>query len=292
MCDGRQALAMSRAAQELELKSGELELARQLGEVRTVPAGPAPGPGWNGLPRRRAVPAEEVERLRAEEGFPDALRGRIRTVGSAGAAELIGVGPTRFLRLAKAGCFAPVRFYVNRYSAVVWLYLAAELTGFAEREPGLLRENTPAAMRVMLDAGGDWRGRQWRGRRVSRLMEEAEDRWESAAVIAAVLPPEEVASVVEDPSERSLLRQLKPVLATVGTTTPAAREAADRVLIAQEFDEVMWYRVSLSRALEGARAQGPARRRQPSDAYRGGQPPSFRNSPSWTTDTRSLPSRS
>ncbi|MGY5126974.1 DUF6397 family protein [Streptomyces nigrescens] len=293
MCDGRQTLTMGRAARELELRTGELELATQFGKVRTVPAGTGGRPGAAGSLGRRRVPAEEIARLQAEPGFPDALRERIRTVSTTEAAELMGIGPGRVVRLTRAGCFGPVRFYVNRYGAVVWLYLAAEVSDFADREPDLMRGNTPAAMRVMLDSGQDWRARQWRSRRVAQLMGQTDDPWEAAAVIAAVLPPEELASVAEDPRERSLLRRLRPVLASVITVTPAARESYERVLTADEFDEVMWYRVNLSRELETARREEPGRLRTPAaatSATRPGQPPSFLNSPSWTTETSSLPS--
>ncbi|MGA4950117.1 DUF6397 family protein [Streptomyces lydicamycinicus] len=295
MCDGQQTLTMGRAARELELRNGEFELATQLGKVRTVPAGPDGRPGATGSLGRRRVPAEEITRLQAEPGFPDALRERIRTVSTNEAAALMGIGPGRVLRLTRAGCFGPVRFYVNRFGAVVWLYLAAEVSDFADREPDLMRGNTPAAMRVMLDSGQDWRARQWRSRRVAQLMGQTDDPWEAAAVIAAVLPPEELASVAEDPRERALLRRLRPVLASVITVTPAARESYERVLTADDFDEVMWYRVNLSRELETARREAPGRLRTPAaatSAARPGQPPSFLNNPSWTTDTNSLPSRS
>ncbi|MFJ9848445.1 DUF6397 family protein [Streptomyces sp. NPDC101150] len=295
MCEGQQTLAVGRAAQELELRSGEFELATQLGEVRTVPAGAEDRPGAAGPLGRRRVPAQEIARLQAEPGFPDALRERIRTVGTNEAAELMRIGPGRFQRLTRAGCFGPVRFYVNRFGAVVWLYLAAEIAEFADREPELLRGNTPAAMRMVLDGGQDWRPRQWRARRVAQLMGQTDDPWESAAVIAAVLPPEELASVVEDPRERLLLRRLRPVFASVITATVAARESFERVLTAAEFDEVMWYRVNLTRALEAARKEDPGRHRSPvvrQPARERNQPPSFRNSPSWTTETSSLPSRS
>ncbi|WP_413252324.1 DUF6397 family protein [Streptomyces lydicus] len=295
MCDVRQTFATGRAARELELRSGEFELAVQLGEVRTTPAGTDGRPGGTEVPGRRRVPAEEIARLQAEPGFPDVLRERIRTVSTTEAAALMGIGPGRVLRLTRAGCFGPVRFYVNRYGAVVWLYLAAEVTDFADREPGLMRGNTPTAMRMMLDSGQDWRARQWRSRRVAQLMGQTEDPWEAAAVLAAVLPPEEVASVAGNPVERSLLRRLRPTLATVITATPAARESFERVLTADEFDEVMWYRVNLARALERARREEPGRLRPPATATsagRPGQPPSFLNRPSWTTETSSLPSRS
>lgn len=283
MCDGQQTLAMGRAARELELRSGEFELATQLGEVRTIPAGSADRPGGTGAPGRRRVPAEEIARLQTEPGFPEALRERIRTVSTTEAAALMGIGPGRALRLTRAGCFGPVRFYVNRYGAVVWLYLASEVADFADREPGLMQGNTPAAMRLMLDGGQDWRARQWRSRRVAQLLGQTEDPWESAAVIAAVLPPEELASVADNPLERTLLRRLRPTLATAITATPAARTAFERVLTADEFDEVMWYRVNLARALETARQEAPARARPPAtapSAIRPGQPPSPANGPS------------
>ncbi|MEU9118268.1 DUF6397 family protein [Streptomyces sp. NPDC048506] len=263
MCDGRQTLAMGRAARELELRSGEFELAVQLGEVRTVPAGTGDRPGSTAAPPRRRVPADEIAGLRAEPGFPEALRERIRTVSTNEAAALMGVGPGRALRLTRAGCFGPVRFYVNRYGAVVWLYLASEVVDFAEREPGLLRGATPTAMRVMLEAGQDRRARQWRSRRVAQLMGQTEDPWEAAAAIAAVLPPEELASVADNPLERALLRRLRPTLTMVLTATPAACEAVERALTADEFDEVLWYRVNLARALRQARTEDPARLRSP-----------------------------
>lgn len=296
MCDGQQTLTTGRAARELELRTGEFELAVQLGEVRTVPAGSEDRPAAAGSPgRHHRVPAEEIARLQAEPGFPEALRERIRAVSTTEAAALMGVGPGRVARLTRAGCIGPVRFYVNRFGAVVWLYLASEVTRFAEREPELMRGNTPAAMRVMLDSGQDWRARQWRSRRVAQLMGQTDDPWESAAVIAAVLPPEELASVAEDPLERSLLRRLRPTLASVITVTPAARESFERVVTAEEFDEVLWYRVNLSRGLERARRDDPGRLRTSAampSAARPDQPPSFLKSPSWTTETSSLPSRS
>ncbi|WP_406223447.1 DUF6397 family protein [Streptomyces decoyicus] len=295
MCEGQQTLTMGRAARELELRTGEFELATQLGEVRTVPAGTDDRPAGTGSLGRRRVPAEEITRLRAEPDFPEALRERIRAVSTTEAAALMGIGPGRAGRLTRAGCFSPVRFYVNRFGAVVWLYLAAEVADFADREPDLMRGNTPAAMRVMLDSGQDWRARQWRSRRVAQLMGQTDDPWEAAAVIAAVLPPEELASVAEEPLERSLLRRLRPTLASVITVTPAARESYERVLTADEFDEVLWYRVHLSRCLERARREDPGRLRTPAavpSSARPGQSPSFLNSPSWTTETSSLPSRS
>ncbi|MFH8346456.1 DUF6397 family protein [Streptomyces sp. NPDC018045] len=296
MCDGRQglatlaaeqspttgeALASGRAASELGLRYGEFELAVQLGEIRTLPPDPEARPGPAGPWGRRRVSAEEIRRLRAEEGFPGTLRERLRTAGTAEAAELLGIGAGRFLRLARAGCFAPARFYVNRYGALVWLYLATELTDFAAREPELLRGNIPAVLRVVLDGGHDWRGRKWRSRRVAHLMGQATDGWESAAVIAAVLPPEELASVVEDPLERSVLRRLRPSLTPPGAG-PAAREAVERVTTAEEFDEVLWYRVNLNRSLDRARHHQSATTRLRHSSPAG-------TTPSGTTSPRPMP---
>ncbi|MFC6065982.1 DUF6397 family protein [Streptomyces ochraceiscleroticus] len=252
MYDGSETLAMGRAARELGLKTGEFELATQLEEVITV----LPGPG--GAPGRRRVPAAEVERLREEEGFPDTLRERIRVVGATEGAELLGIAPGRFLRLARAGCFGPVRFYVNRYGAIVWQYLAAELQAFAGREFSLIHGPTPPPMRELLTRGQDWRGRLWRSRRVAQLVEEADGSWAVSAVIAAVLPPEELASLVRDPAERAWLRKLRPRLSSAGANTNRTREAVERAETAEEFDEVMWYRISLSRQLDAARQEHPA----------------------------------
>ncbi|WP_051830997.1 DUF6397 family protein [Streptomyces violens] len=252
MYEGSETLAMGRAARELGLKTGEFELAAQLEEVMTV----LPGPG--GAPGRRRVPAAEVERLREEAGFPDTLRERIRVVGATEGAELLGIAPGRFLRLARAGCFGPVRFYVNRYGAIVWQYLAAELQAFAGRECSLIHGPTPPPMRELLTRGQDWRGRLWRSRRVAQLVEEADGSWAVSAVIAAVLPPEELASLVRDPAERAWLRKLRPRLSSAGANTTRTREAVERAETAQEFDEVMWYRISLSRQLDAARQEHPA----------------------------------
>ncbi|WP_208853294.1 DUF6397 family protein [Streptomyces albofaciens] len=272
MCDGRrlaaadelpgagETLSPGQAARELELRGGEFELAVQLGEIATVAPDPEARPGPTGPWGRRRVPVEEVRRLRSEEGFPDTLRERLRTVGATEAAGLLDIGPGRFLRLARAGCFAPARFYVNRYGVVVWLYLASELTEFADREPELLRGRIPAVMRVMLDGGQDWRGRKWRSRRVAQLMGRAADGWQSAAVIAAVLPPEELASIAEDPMERSVLRRLRPSLAPPAIS-PTAQQAVEWATVAAEFDEVLWYRVNLTRALDQARRHQPAANR-------------------------------
>lgn len=160
--------ARRRAAEELGLRPGELELAVLMEEVRAVSV---PGPG------RWRVPGGEVARLRASDGFPESLRGRLRVVGTAEAAEAIGLASARFTRLARVGCFSPVRFRINRYRAVVWHYAAVEIEAFAGRHPELLRGRTPPALRAMLDAGEDWRARNWRSRRMGQLVRQTDDPW-------------------------------------------------------------------------------------------------------------------
>ncbi|MEU7487726.1 DUF6397 family protein [Streptomyces sp. NPDC042319] len=253
-------LAMGRAARELGLKTGEFELAVQLDEVGTVPPGPGDASG------RRRVPAAEIARLQEERGFPDTLRERIRVVGATEGAALMGIAPGRFLRLARAGCFGPVRFYVNRYGAIVWQYLAAELSAFAGKECSLIHGPTPPLMRALLCSGQDWRGRLWRSRRVAQLVTDADGSWAVSAVIAAVLPPEELAALVRDPAERIWLRKLRPCLSSAGANTTRTRAAVERAETAEEFDEVMWYRISLSRQLDAARREHPAPALPPSAA--------------------------
>ncbi|WP_329126660.1 DUF6397 family protein [Streptomyces sp. NBC_01465] len=245
----RKAPAAARAAQELMLKRGEFDLAVQLGHIRTVTE---PGDA-----RRRVAP-EEIERLQAQPGFPDTLRERIRTVGTADGAELLGISTTRFTALARTGHVTPVRFYLNRYRAVVWLYLAEELRAFASREPGLLTGTMPKSCRAQLDAGEDWRPRNWRGRRLGMLLRQTEGAWERAAVMACVLDPVQLAEVVDDPYERAHLRKLQPDLAPGRPPSPAAWEATQRLLAADNPDELLWHRMSLVLALDDAREAGSA----------------------------------
>lgn len=239
------AVTPGRAAWELGLKRSEFELAVQLGHIgMTVDAGGA---------RRRVAP-EETARLRATEGFPDTLRERVRKVGTAAAAELLGVSPGRFTRLARAGCFTPVSFRLNRYRAVVWMYLAAEVEEFAVNQPALLTGRTPEELRGRLAAGEDWRARNWRGRRQVLLLRRAEGAWARAAVLAAPLDPVQLAEVVDDPYERAYLDRLRPEPVAVRPDSPAAREVVDRLLSPDDPDEILWCRTSLILALEEARA--------------------------------------
>lgn len=122
------AVGGARAAGELKLTRTEFARAVQLGIVRAGP--PAPG----GSARYTRA---ELERVRSARGFPEALRERVETVAGAEAAgAVLGISPGRFTRLARCGHVGPVGYRINRYRAVVWLYLSAELREFARREAG------------------------------------------------------------------------------------------------------------------------------------------------------------
>ncbi|MER7791245.1 DUF6397 family protein [Streptomyces sp. NPDC097640] len=249
--DGREeTVAFDRAARELGLKLGEFELAVQLGEVRTVAAG-AMG---------RRVGRAELLRLAAAEGFPSALRARLRVVGTAEGAELLDISPGRFSRLARGGFFTPVRFYVNRYRAVVWLYPAAELRAFADREPALLTGRIPAGLRATLSAGEDQRAARWRGRRIEQLLTRAEDPWERSAVWAAVLAPAELDATLTDPAERAYVRELMPRLAPVTSGTGLAAEVIAAVVTVGDPTEVRRCRAALDTCVRDARRARPAPR--------------------------------
>ncbi|MFJ6718062.1 DUF6397 family protein [Streptomyces sp. NPDC091259] len=236
-----------RAARELGLKRGELARAVQLGLVRAGPR--APG----GAARFTRA---EVDRVRAAEGFPHALRGRVETVaGADAAAEVLGIGPSRLTRLARCGHLVPIGYRINRYRAVVWLYLAAELREFAVREAGMLTGIASPADRELIAARTDLRPRAWRGRHVGLLLRRTADPWERAAVLASVLPEEEVRAVVPDPAERIVLAALAPAPPYGHPRLPAAAAVASRLSRAQDPDEIHWYRTSLDFALTGARGQ-------------------------------------
>uniref|UniRef100_A0AAU2UWX7 DUF6397 family protein n=1 Tax=Streptomyces sp. NBC_00003 TaxID=2903608 RepID=A0AAU2UWX7_9ACTN len=259
-------LASGAAARELELKRGEFELAVQLGHIRTVPD---PGGG------RRRVTAREVARLRAAEDFPEGLRERVRTVGTGEGAVLLGIAPGRFTKLARMGRITPVRCYLNRYRAVVWLYLADELVELAMREPELLSGRHPES-----DGGQDWRARNWRGRRVAMLARQTDDQWEQAAAVASALDSAHLAEIVRDPYERACLRRLQPETFRIHPESAIAQGIVDRVLLADEPDEIEWYRLRLVEALADARDQCPAPRpiadATAEDAPAAGEPPAPR----------------
>ncbi|MFD5486638.1 MULTISPECIES: DUF6397 family protein [Streptomyces] len=236
------------AAGELGLTRGELARAVQLGIVR---AGPPTAGGAARFARA------ELARVRdAASGPPDALRRQVETVaGAQAAAEVLGVGPSRFTRLARCGHLTPVGYRINRYRAVVWLYLVAELREFADRQARMLRGTAPAEDRELLAAGGDLRPRTWRGRHVGLLLRRTADPWARAAVLACVLPEDELRAAVPDPAERIVLAALAPPPPYGHPQVPAAAAVAEGLLRAGPPDEVHWYRTSLEFALTGARAQ-------------------------------------
>ncbi|MFI7361706.1 DUF6397 family protein [Streptomyces sp. NPDC050149] len=242
--DGVRVITVSRAAAELELRRGEFALAVHLGIVRVD----ARQPGG-----RAGVHREEIDRLRSEDGFPETLQERVRTVGTADGARLLGISPVRFSRLARAGSVTPVAFYLNRYRAVVWLYLAQELGGLAARSPELMVGNSPPWMRSRLDAGTDCRARNWRSRRTERLLALTEDPWARAAVVGEALDPVQLAEVVDDPYERAYLGRVRPVPVFGQGGSAAGREAMAQLMLADEPDEILWRRVTLGMELDSAR---------------------------------------
>lgn len=245
-----EALGMNRAREELELDAGEFELAVQLGEVRAVPAGHG----------RRRVLREEVDRLRAAEGFPQALRERLRVVGSGDGAELVGISRDRFVKLAKGGFLRPVRWYVNRYRAVVWMYLADEVRQYVRDHPAVLHSRLPVTLRDALEDGVDHRARAWRARRAGHLVRDAADAWEEAAVWAALLGTEGTAEVVPDLCERASLRRLRAGLPPGRPGEFASRELIERTVTADHPDEIALATLSLAEALDRARRNHPAPR--------------------------------
>ncbi|MER7407330.1 DUF6397 family protein [Streptomyces sp. NPDC000070] len=253
--------APSRAARELGLKRGEFDLAVNLGLIRSVP-----DEGGGG---GRRVARAEIDRLRAADGFPGALRERVATAGTNEGAKLMDVTPTRFTSLARFGLLVPVRFYLNRYRAVVWLYLAEELRQFAAEKSNarLLTGRTPAEMREGLKAGLDRRPRNWRGRHIGFLLRQAgDDPWAHAAAVACLLDPADVAEVVEDPYERAHLNRCRPRLPAHGAPGSPAAELAETLMTASEPDEVAWFRADLAHTMETARRQHPAPRPAPEPA--------------------------
>ncbi|WP_372340783.1 DUF6397 family protein [Streptomyces sp. AS13] len=242
-------VAAGRAARDLGLRRAEFEIAVHLGLIEVVTARDG------GRPR---VPEEEIARLRKVPGFPGGMAERVRTVGTAEGAALLGIVPARFTRLARAGCFCPVTFYLNRYRAVVWLYLADELSAFAAREPELLGGRAPVEMRALLESGVDRRPRNWRSQRIDRLVSRSRDPWARAAVQASALDPVQLAEVVDDPYERAYLVRVRPEPVFGRPVSPAAREAMAELLPADDPDEILWRRVGLTLELDRAREDRPA----------------------------------
>ncbi|MGX2992867.1 DUF6397 family protein [Streptomyces sp. JNUCC 64] len=245
--NGTASCAATRAARELGLMRAEFDLAVQLGRIRTV-RGQQPG--------ERRVTHAEIHRVRAQTGFPDSLRERVRTVGTSEGAELLGISTVRFTKLARLGRFTPVLYYRNRYRATVWQYLAEDLRDFAA-DPGhraLLSGRTPAPLREQLAAGVDVRARNWRGRYHGRLLRLADGPWESAAATAAFLDEERVMEVTADPEELTRLRSLLPKRQVLVTGNRSAAANAPDLMRAEDTDEAGWYQTHLALCLDHARA--------------------------------------
>ncbi|WP_055528836.1 DUF6397 family protein [Streptomyces alboniger] len=255
----RSSMTLSGAARGLGLKRGEFDLAVVLGRICTV------GDGAGG---QRRVTHEEIERVRGSEGFPESLRAGIRAVGTTEGAGLMDISPGRFTRLARVGALTPVKFYLNRYRAVVWLYLAEELRQFAETEANaeLLTGRLPGTLRARLEEGQDLRARNWRGRHADFLLRQSEDPWERVAAMASLLDPVQLAEIIRDPYERAYLNRLKPVPRTSGAPDSPVARIVERITTADDPDEIRWLRSSLLIGLVQARAQRPAPRPAPRPA--------------------------
>ncbi|MGF0173391.1 DUF6397 family protein [Streptomyces sp. Marseille-Q5077] len=244
----------SRAARELGVKRGELDLAIHLGLIRTVP-----DEGGGG----RRVPRSEIDRVSSGRGFPESLVDRVRVVGTTEGADLVDVSPGRFTRLARLGLVVPVKWYFNRYRAVVWLYLDEELKQFAADEkngPLLNDRRMPEGLRGMLDAGVDLRARNWRGRHRGFLLRVAEDPWESAGALAAFLDPVQIAKLVPDPYERSHVNRFRPGPPVSGPPGSPSALIAEKLMTADDPDEISLLRAELATVLEEARDRRPAPR--------------------------------
>ncbi|WP_405837576.1 DUF6397 family protein [Streptomyces sp. NBC_01518] len=242
-----------RAARELGLKRGEFDLAVHLGRIRT-----APDEGGGG----RRVAHAEIDRLRSADGFPETLLESVRTVGTTDGAALMEVTSARFTRLARLGLVVPVKFYLNRYRAVVWLYLAEELRQFAadKNHTALLNGRTPEGMRDQLHEGLDLRPRNWRGRHLGFLLRQADGPWERAGALASLLDPVQVAEIVQDPYERAYLNRFRPDPPAHGAPGSPAAHLAERIMTAQDPDEISWLRADLAQVLDEARGHRPAPR--------------------------------
>ncbi|KAB1145285.1 hypothetical protein F7R91_19090 [Streptomyces luteolifulvus] len=249
----RLSYAPSRAARELELKRSEFDLAVHLGHIRTVP-----DEGGGG----RRVARSEIDRLSCADRFPESLRERVKVMGTTEGAALMKVPAGRFTRLARLGLVVPVKFYLNRYRAVVWLYLAEELRQFAadQKNASLLKGRTPEGMRDLLEAGLDLRPRNWRGRHLGFLLRQAGDPWECAGAVAAFLDPIQIADIATDPYERSYLNRFRPGPPAHGALGSPAAHLAERIMTAGDPDEIGWLRADLAQALEEARDHRPAPR--------------------------------
>ncbi|MEV0642561.1 DUF6397 family protein [Streptomyces sp. NPDC050619] len=261
----RLSVAPSRAARELGLRRSEFDLAVHLGHIRTVP-----DEGGGG----RRVARSEIDRLCAGQGFPDSLRERVTAVGTREGAAVMEVSQGRFTRLARLGLIVPVTFYLNRYRAVVWQYLAEELGQFAvdEKNTRLLKARMPEGLRDQLESGLDLRPRNWRGRHLGFLLRQAEDPWECAGAAAAFLDPVQVAEIVPDPYERAHLNRFRPGPPTHAAPGSPAAGIAELIMTADDPDEIGWLRAELARTVAEAREQRPAPRPAPKQKHNAPEP--------------------
>ncbi|MGW2210847.1 DUF6397 family protein [Streptomyces sp. NPDC001781] len=243
--------APSRAARELGLNRYEFDLAVELGRIRIVPDAGSGG---------RRVARTEIARLQAQSGFPQALRERVRVVGTKEGASLMGVSEGRFARLARLGLLVPVRFYLNRYRAVVWLYPAEELREFVANgeHADLITGRTPETLRSQLTAGLDLRPRNWRGRHLGFLLRQAEDPWARAGAIAAFLPREEITKIARTPYQQARLDRLRPSLPEHGAHGTPSAVLGEQIMTAQDADEIAWLSADLARQLEATQTPGSA----------------------------------
>jgi hypothetical protein len=171
--------------------------------------------------------------------------------------ESLGITRDRFLKLARAGCFRPARWYVNQYRAVVWLYPGEEVAAFADEHPEWLTGRLPEEVRARLAEGLDLRAPGWRLRRAAQLASHAPDAWHEAAVWLALLGPEQAADLVADDAERLRLVVPRPTLLPdrPEDPRPPALDGPPAVaLTAQDPQEIAYARRSLSAALARARA--------------------------------------
>ncbi|QFR96961.1 DUF6397 family protein [Streptomyces tsukubensis] len=242
-----------RAARELRLRSGELDMAVRLGLV-AVAERPDGG---------RGVPGAQIERLRAEEGFPEDLRERVRTVGTAEGAAILGITTERFGRLARLGLLTPVRFNLNRYRAVVWRYLAEDVRRLPYTHHELLTGRAPEPMRARLASGLDLRARRWREWWVEFPLRWTEDPWEAAAALASLLSPEQVSLLVPDSRERDHLCRMRPAPFVHGVPGSLAAHVAEAVMIADSSEEIVRLGSLLDAELRTARRTRAAPGRRP-----------------------------
>jgi hypothetical protein len=258
-----QLVTLGRAREVLCLDSTEFEVAVQLGEVGVVASRRGQ---WR-------VPERDVARWREPDGRPKALLERIRLMSTTEGAEAIGVSRERLVKLTRAGFVLPVRWYVNRYRALVWLYRATELRSFADTNRELLAGRLPATVLDAMEEGEDQRARGWRSRRAGQLVRDAYDAWDEAAVWAALLGPEVTDDAVPDPYERACLRRIRTALPPGRPGMLAGPELIRRLTTADHPEEISLALLALSDALGRARSVSPAPHPAPEPPPPDAEPP-------------------